>query len=398
MMKSFKVVKAGGSHYEIGLTYGKECKYMIQYFAKEGLTRELSGENVPTIQELEDSAMAYEPYIAEFAPHLLEEIRGIGEGAKISYRQALMLQCRGEILYKKGAKPGAKGKSEKIEKQMECSSFALNRSRSAMGRIVVGQNLDLPCTFEELGIILHLYPDDGPSIMTWTLAGTLGQVGLNSYGLGRCGNALICPERQEGLPTTITFRRILEMKNVAEVINLMIKTNGFRAKSNNFVVGDREGVIVDIETIPGQFRLISAENGIVTHTNHYLHPDFLPYERYPRMDNSRTRLACLRDNLTMLTEKIDSNDLKPILRSHQSEPYPLCVHSDPKNGIKNKTIASIIMDPETGTMEACPGCPCENEYVKYTLKQCVLLEERLVTGLDKINIDYYDFREESVER
>lgn len=369
MMKSFRVIKAGGSHYEIGLTYGRECRDMIRYFAEEGLRREISGENVPTIQELEDSAMAYEPYIAEFAPHLLEEIRGIGEGAGIGYRQALMLQCRGEILYGKGKQQKAEEEKKQAEKQMECSSFALNRSRSATGRIVIGQNVDLPCTFEELGIVLCLYPDEGPSIMTWTLAGTLGQVGLNSYGLGRCGNALICPDLQKGLPTTVTFRRILEMQNVAEVINLMAKTNSFRAKSNNFVVGDREGVIIDIETMPGQFRLLTPENGVVTHTNHYLHPDFLPYERYPRMDNSRTRLACLRDNLNMLTEKIDSNDLKPILRSHQSEPYPLCVHAKPEAGSNNQTILSVIMDPEAGIMEACPGCPCGHEYAKYVLYQ-----------------------------
>jgi len=76
-------------------------------------------------------------------------------------------------------------RSLEARSEPECTSFAISKNRSATGEVIVGQNLNLAPAFEPSGVVLCLYPKDGPAIITWTLAGTVGQVGLNSAGLAR---------------------------------------------------------------------------------------------------------------------------------------------------------------------------------------------------------------------
>ena len=364
-MKHLKVVKVGGTPYEMGYDYGKECRDQIQYFAREALLRQIAGEGAVDMYRIaeiaKDTAKDYEPYIIKAAPHLIEEIRGIGDGAQIRYQQALMLQCRSELIYQTKLKQNARNKSNN---HFECSSFAISRNRSADGQVIVGQNVDLGAELEELGLILCLYPKEGPSVMTWTLAGTVGQVGLNSAGMARCGNVLICPGWRVGLPTTIIFRRILEMPTVLEVVELV--KGSYRAKSNNFVVGDKSDAILDLETTTTDHRLLQDDDGIIIHTNHYIHTDFTKYEMFYKLEDSKIRLDCLQKLFNKAPRKIDTDYLKSVLSSHDTDPHSVCVHaSDASND--TKTVLSVILKPEAGTMLACPGNPCRGAFVSYNL-------------------------------
>ena len=351
-MGSLPVIRVEGTHYEIGYEHGKQCHELIQYFAREGLLREIrrysKNADLSLISEL---AKEYEPYIREYAPHLLDEIHGIGDGSGITYHEALMLQCRSELVYKVKGKP-------------ECTSFALERERSTTGEVIVGQNVDLGPGMEEVAIILCLYPSKGPAIITWTLAGTVGQVGINSDGLGRCGNVLISPGWRVGLPTTILFRCILEQSSVRDAEAFI--ADCYRAKSNNFMLGDRTGCVMGLETTVSDYRILKPKNGIVTHTNHYLHPDLIPYELFPDVNDSSIRLSRLNELLTSSPQKLATEQLRTFLADHANCPHNICKHVE-KDSNKAKTVASVILYPEAMTMEVCPGNPCVGQFTTYRL-------------------------------
>lgn len=360
-MKQFKIVKVGGTPFEIGFDYGKECKDEIQLFIKDVLPKVLSFDRDVDLNKIAKMSLDYELYIKKAAPHLLEEIRGIGEGAGISYEKALMLQCRSELVYT--AKMNWEIKN-KTNSQLECSSFGVSRERSFNDKVIIGQNVDMGKDLEELGIILCIYPKEGPAIMTWTLAGTVGQVGFNSFGLARCGNILISPGWRIGLPTTVFFRLILEMPTTHAVTKLVEDSN--RAKSNNFLIGDKSGEIIDIETTTTDYRILYAKNGIIAHTNHYLNQDFIKNEKFYNLDNSKIRLNCMESLFAKAPNKIGIDYLKHILTNHDMSPNSICAHNN-DNPKDSKTVVSVIMNPEDGKMLACPGNPCTGEFEEYIL-------------------------------
>ena len=349
---SLPVIRVEGTAYEMGYQHGKQSPELIQYMAREALLKEVRRYSKKAdLSWMAELAKEYEPFIREYAPHLLEEIRGIGDGAGITYQEALMLQCRSELAYK-------------VKAEAECTSFGLERERSATGEVIVGQNLDLGAAMEDGAVILFLYPAKGPAILTWTLAGTVGQFGLNSAGLGRCGNVLISSGWRVGLPTTILFRRILEQSSVKEAEAFM--AGAYRAKSNNFMLGDETGCVANLETTVTDFRVLQPKDGIVTHTNHYLHPDLIPGEMFYDVNDSAVRLRRLNELLAGSPRKIAPERLKAFLADHANAPHTICKHVE-KDSPRAKTVASGILYPESRTMEVCPGNPCTSQFTTYRL-------------------------------
>jgi len=137
----------------------------------------------------------------------------------------------------------------------------------------------------------------------------------------------------------------------------------YRAKSNNFMLGDRSNRICDLETTVDDCAVLVPEQGVLYHTNHYLFPAYVPLEGFYKLEDSKGRLAALKQSLEA-PGQFSSDTLKSMLASHEGE-RPLCVHATPSD--QAKTVVSVLLYPESGIMEACMGCPCENEFVRYEL-------------------------------
>ncbi len=348
MERNLKIIRAEGSHYDLGYEHGRQCRDLICELARKVLPELISGSDKKIDAEIVISkASDYKSYIADSAPHLLDEIRGIADGAGIKFAEALALQCRSELVYRG-------------EQWGECTSFAVSKERSTTGEVIVGQNVDLSSQFEPFGVILLLYPTSGPAILTWTLAGTLGQVGLNSACLARCGNVLFSPGWRIGLPTTVLWRLILEQPTVHQVAELIQRVH--RAKSNNFMVGDGAGTIADIETTVTLQRLIEPVNGVIMHTNHYLHKDLISYECSKTLKDSQLRFSRLKKLFDKHPGTINTTDLQAIMRDHFGRPHSICKHEG-----HSKTVFSLIIHSHDGYMEFCPGNPCSGVYRRIEL-------------------------------
>ena len=61
----------------------------------------------PTEADLEARALTFLPAFEAFAPHLVEEIRGIAEGAGVPFATALLVNVRAEVAGVTGVRAGS---------------------------------------------------------------------------------------------------------------------------------------------------------------------------------------------------------------------------------------------------------------------------------------------------
>ena len=148
----------------------------------------------------------------------MDEIRGLAEGAGVTFADAMAVNIRGELgQVKEGG----------------CTAYAVKRQ----GEILIGQNSDMTTEIPPLAYVLHLKPADKPEVLIWTFGGMLGYHGINSAGIGQFANALGGgPRGQFGMPHYPVKRMMLECRTSAEVVDLLRKIP--LASNGNYVMCD----------------------------------------------------------------------------------------------------------------------------------------------------------------
>jgi isopenicillin-N N-acyltransferase like protein len=352
-----RLLKLGGSPYEIGYGHGKEGEDGIRRFL-ETIIRH-GRELVPdlTRDKALRQATHYVPFIEAYAPHLAEEIKGIADGAKISLNEAYLLQARAEL---------TQLTIEKEECGGGCTSFALSKTRTEDGEVWMGQNVDLSPIYGDAGVMFHITPEKGPAILCYSQIGSLAHAGINSAGLGWAANALFSSGWRPGVPRPVLYRLVLESGSVAEAIRVV--TEAHRASSCNYLLGHKDGEIRDLETTPDRFGVIDPEDGVLVHANHYAHPGMVPFEKRPgeKLENSRFREDRFRGLVSNHHGRLSEETIKGFLTDHVRYPQAVCAHAE-GNPWNIATIASFIAEPARGLMHVASGQGCSNRYVTYSL-------------------------------
>lgn len=346
----FPVVEADGGPYDLGLAHGRQCAELIHRFARVGMPQYLGCAPAELLAVVGGELPAYAAAIQAAAPHLVEEMRGIATGAGLAFEEILVLQLRPELGYVRRLRKDA------------CTSIGLRAGRSRTGAPLVAQNVDMALELLDYGVILRLRPRTGPAILAWTLAGVVGQTGLNSWGLGRCGNVVMSPGWRVGVPTAILFRLALEQRTVADVAALCARLR--RAKSNNFLVCDATDGVACLElTVEDQRLLEPGTDDVVVHGNHYRHPDLVPLDVGPYGEGSRLREKRIAELASGTPGPLGERDLQAFMSDHVNAPHSICGHGAP--GLQ--TIAACVLNAAEGRLWASRGNPCAAGYRCYTL-------------------------------
>ena len=101
-MNTFKKVVLSGTPHERGVTYGRECRELIDRTIGD---YERYFNNKPNLSWNYAIQMAakFIPAIEAFAPELMEEMHGIAEGCGRSFDEILAINCRSELLRFEGS-------------------------------------------------------------------------------------------------------------------------------------------------------------------------------------------------------------------------------------------------------------------------------------------------------
>ena len=360
LVRRFPFVEIRGGPRERGRQFGEACREQVRGYA-ETLRRVLVGEaslraldkgasqgdgRDVTADELYARALTFLPAFEAFAPHLVEQIRGIAEGAGVPFAAALLVNVRAEVA-------GVRDEG--------CTAIGVAAPAAEM--VLVGQNQDQAPEMEELGVVLLERPDDGPPALMATFGGLVGYPGVNGDGVAFFQNALANGVWRHALPHYPLKRVLLEQSSAEACLGVFDRAK--LASCGNALIGDKSGRLLDVEATPDGYAVLRDEDGMLVHTNHFQSERYAPEERLlESLPDSAARLERMRGLLRAEHGRITLETVKRCLRDHDGGATAICRH-EPERPMK--TIASIIAEPEQGRLHVTRGNPCETEYTVYSL-------------------------------
>jgi isopenicillin-N N-acyltransferase-like protein len=345
--RQIPVVVSSGTPFERGLQLGRQETARVAHTVSAYMTmfQQIAGLNGEAARA---RAATYVPVIESFAPHLLEEIRGIAAGSGCDFADLLAVNTRTELLY------GNRQISE-------CTALAVSGAASADGHVRLAQNWDWHHGQAGGQVLWVIRREDGPDLVTLAEAGMVGKIGMNAAGLGLCVNLLVSSTDNPGpaVPMHILLRRILEQATtVAEAVALIAATP--RCTSCNHLLADRWGALADVEATAAGQAVLYPEEGRLCHSNHCLAAGLVATD-LGRTTSLKTLLRAERARTLAAAEPLDKEGIQDILRDHQAA---ICRHVDFSLPFasQSESIASIVMDLTAATIDLSDGPPCSYVY------------------------------------
>lgn len=315
-----------GAAYQRGLTHGKTLKDQIHKVVdlwKVELQHGLEMDPDEAINRF----VARTDYVAamrQWTPDLLQEIRGIAEGAQLPFETMLAFQLVDEFW----------NNAEVIFGE-QCSSLGMYAQPGTPAYLA--QNMDVEAFRDGFQVLLNIhYPDSDLECLVLTCAGLIGFNGLNNRGVGICCNALMqlnC--RGDGLPVACVLRGALQHSTAQAAIDFIQDVP--HASGQNYLVGG-PGQLLNLECSANSVTPYQQEQeDLIWHTNHPLaNDDYTSWfqellekgESYNFLDNSRHRYQSLQQQLNHNTHETRLEQIKSILRSKDSTEHPICVAAD----------------------------------------------------------------------
>ena len=307
-------------------------------------------------QTVLSTARKFKPIFKKHDPEMLHEMEGLATATDTKIEEILALNVRYELLWGSWA---------------SCTSFAVLPEASKDGHLMIGQNWDWIDSVRDSCHTWRITNRKGkPDLLCFTEAGIVGpKIGMNSSGLSLNVNGLVSGADgvRPGVPFHLITRKILNSTSMSEVFEFLESIK--RAGSANYLIGQKQGEAIDVETAPDQLGYLYPTDGILTHTNHFLSlkVDDVGRRRFP---DSIVRYF-RSQHLLRQRDQIDSEYLQTMLRDHFNHPNSICAHSNQSKPAEEReqTNASFIMDLTDQAVLISKGPPCESQYERLQMKQ-----------------------------
>ena len=347
--KRYPEITASGSPYEIGQQIGEAARDKIRGFSAIALDRVNKTINISPEKALAIARASAES-AEQYAPHLLEELRGMSAASGVSLDDLMILQVRNQFT---------------SESDSGCTSFAVHARSCAQGHTIVAQNWDNDPELDKFTVVLTRRPIDKPALMNVTQAGLIAYIGFNNEGIGACVNTLPAPSRPVGVPHYFILRTIYEKCCLEDALETV--QHAERAIPANIILSTPQGP-ANLEITMNAVHVLRDEK-LVTHTNHCLHPELVEInDHFPELIESGPRKSRIDSLLGTENSTIAIDHMKMALRDHSGYPQSICRHPNdhPETGFWT-TVFSVIIDPVAGEMHLTRGVPCKQPYEIYRM-------------------------------
>lgn len=288
----------------------------------------------------------------QYAPEMVEELRGVAESSGVSLQQVMLLQVRNQF-------------TEGLDHA--CTALSLDPQATATGHAVVAQNWDNDPALDEFTIVLTRRPTGKPALLNVTQAGLISYLGCNAAGIGVCVNTLPAPSRPVGVPHYFTLRAVYEATCLDDAVQAVKRA--WRAIPANMMMATPQGP-ANLEITIDDVRVL-RDSKALTHTNHCLHPELLAVnDRFPELIQSHPRKRRIDTLVINAHGPLSLEEVKSALADHDNFPGSICRHpnDDPLHGFMT-TVFSIIIDTDARQMHVSRGNPCAQPYEVYQLKE-----------------------------
>ena len=222
----------------------------------------------------------------------------------------------------------------------------------------LAQNWDWQEEQQKNLINLSISQEGKPAISMITEAGIIGKIGLNSRGVGVCLNAI----RAQGvnfrkLPCHLALRTCLESKSMEEAV-VALQRAGV-ASACHILVADA-GSAIGLECSHTGIMELTMEQGVLTHTNHYIKPHD-GVDDLMMLKDSPTRIERINQLVREQTKRLHNmetlklEDVRSLLQDEENFPTAICRSKTDDSAIA--TLFNIVMDLGNRRAEVVAGKP-----------------------------------------
>ncbi len=365
------VVEVEGGPYKMGRQHGMQAKEQIQTYASMiEIVTSIPGMN------LGDFSEEYAATLENTAPSLLEEMKGIAEGAGVDNDFIFFLN--GFL-------------------SMRCTSWGATGNATEDGSAILGKNRDFTYAAYKNQIILKANPENGNSFVAQTNAGLVGMDQfLNEEGIGAVNDMVASKGGNGGISTLLFFRLIAQncsrMENVTNYLDNFSLSHG-----GNFLFAENSGQLLLIEAAAGKgnYEAVRPTENVMYRTNHYATQKMIPYEapisspslqrKGEAMESSFQRKSSIERIVNLHKGNINVDVAESMNENH----YPskgsssVCRHGEEEFeyslNLKDMvldmffvdsggTISSIVIKPNDGIFKVAMGHPCDTEFESYKVE------------------------------
>jgi len=344
-----RIVELAGTPYQMGVVHGRTLKTEIRDLVelwKKDLEKTYQVTAEVFIREFLKKT-DFKPAMERWTPGLLDEVRGIADGAGLDFDTMYAYQLIDEVW--------AIGPDVKLSK---CTTVAAGKRNG--NPAFVSQTLDIPALYHGYQTVLRIRDerDEGLETLVFTIPGVVAANGLNSRSVGVCVNAVTqLAYSPKGLPVDFVIRGILRQRTYEQAVKFLEDMQP--AAPQTYVLGGPREAAVFERSAGKMSRFVPFAGAEFSyHTNHPLiNDDFNP--RFPEMLKRRNttlesyKARCPRFNFLgrLLKDNsavIDVGSLKEIYRDRDS-------------GINNAGTygCTIMVLGETPELHISPGRPDE---------------------------------------
>lgn len=337
-----------GSPYERGITHGRQFADIIKAAIIEYC--KFGGAFTERIN-LYGRRMF--DYLQNSFPDLVEELRGISDGAQIDFGDILLLNFF----------PGL------LNLPIYCTNIAFVNSCDGP---IHGRTSDIGSDYHYY-LLQRVTPNEGgQEFLSVNWAGTIWTgVGINASGLSVGQSSAPTAPGQDGIgiSTLIMPRPVLQYcRNTREAMNLLERFR-LAGKGLNVALLDETGDAAVVEKSHDKQAVREAEEGVVFCSNHFVEETMqgmIPLRIDGIEENSTGRYQLL-SNIFGTDKNIAAHGIegmKKLLRIHANDDRPgICQHVPP-NLI---SWYAYILLPRKREMWICDGPPCQTEFAEYAL-------------------------------
>jgi len=350
------LVEVQGTHREMGCQIGEACREQVQHSIENAHL--LIEQSYSTLELNWEGAMIqsrkYLPFAEERYSQYVDEMRGVAEGANVSFDDVMALNAMEAV-------------TMDALHLTRCTSMAVNEERTADGHVLAAHNEDWVPEDENDVYVILAKPRDEPPFLAMTYGGLLPNVGFNAYGIAQLIDSVYPTDSRIGIPRLVVSRAVLASRRLSGAIGRTLISH--RAAGYNHLLLHESGEIYSVEVSARKFEILHGTDGYLVHTNHYLSQTMKEIENEPE-ELISSRVRYFRANRLLRQNSAHSiKSLQAIQKDHVNLPNSICNHNidgiDPLD--RENTISAMVIDLTSREMHIAWGNPCQNSYHTYHL-------------------------------
>jgi len=375
-VSKIRVLAVAGSAYDMGYIHGKTYARAIGELTEERLRLSCdpfwTGGQQATLDEVLAIGRACLQHHEAFSPALMEEMHGMADATGIGVNELVIMNGFTDFVdiianpvvldhqRNNGFLPGDAA---------DCTAFVVDPAVTADGRGYLGQTWDMHASATPYVLMLDVRPDAGPALMTFTITGCVGMIGMNEHGVAVGINNLLGADGRPGVHWVYVVRAMLAQRTAGAALDVLRGAHLSGAHNYLLLGPDDDGRLrgYNIEQMATRAHVTPVET-LYAHTNHCLIPAMAEVER-PRKSVSRAstlaRQVQADDYLDARAGAITVDTLMALTRYHEGDGLSVCAHV--QAGYAVESSGACIMCPTSGELWAVWGNPCQNEYESFRI-------------------------------